>query len=145
VTFVKAYNLLASISWNPKKPSPIHYVIGKENGDLTSFAAYIMQLISSHWFEHGDVLILDNVAVHSGGDAGNVQDYLWDMVVDGRPLNILVIFLPTQSPELNPIELVFHILARHISSLGIAWLALAILLSFAKQPRFWMRHPMKPF
>ncbi len=132
--FREAYNLLAIISGNPSKPSPIHYVIGKENGNSTSFAAYIMQLISNRWFEHGDVLVLDNAAIHSGGDAGNVEDYLWDTVVDGRPLNVLVIFLPTRSPELNPIELVFHILARRI-----AWRARAIVPSFAKRPRFWMR------
>jgi hypothetical protein len=114
--FHEAYNLLAIISLNPTKPSPIHYVIGEENGNPPSFTAYIMELISSRWFEHGNALILDNAAIHLGGEAGNVKDYLWDTVVDGRPLNVLVIFLPTQSPELNPIELVFHILARHIRS-----------------------------
>jgi hypothetical protein len=98
--FREAYNLLAIISSNPTKPSPIHCVIGKDNGSSKSFTAYIMELISSLWFEHGDVLILDNSAIHSGGDAGNVKDYLWDMVVDERPLNVLVIFLPTRSPEL---------------------------------------------
>jgi hypothetical protein len=45
-----------------------------------------MQLISACWFEHGNVLILDNAAIHSGGDAGKVKDYLWDTVVDGTPL-----------------------------------------------------------
>jgi hypothetical protein len=110
--FPEAYN--AIISLNPKKPLPIHYIIGKENGNATSSVAYIMQLISCGWFEHGYVLILDKAVIHSGGDAGNVKDYLWDMVVDGRPLNVLVIFLPTQSPELNPIKLVFHILAHLI-------------------------------
>jgi hypothetical protein len=54
-----------------------------------------MQLISCHWLEHNNVLILDNAVIHSGGDASNVKDYLWDKVVDGRPLNVLVIFLPT--------------------------------------------------
>jgi hypothetical protein len=93
--FREAYNLLAIISSNPTKPSFIDYVIGKENGNSTSFAAYIMELISSGWFEHGDVLIMDNAAIHSGGDAGNVKDYLWDTVVDVRQLNVLVIFLPT--------------------------------------------------
>jgi hypothetical protein len=114
--FREAYNLLAIISANPKKGSPVHYVIGKENGNATSFTAYIMELISCRWFEHGDVLVLDNAAIHSGGDAGSVEDYLWDTIIDGRPLNVLVIFLPTRSPELNPIELVFHILARRIRS-----------------------------
>jgi hypothetical protein len=81
--FREAYNPLAIISSNPTKPLSIHYVIGKENGNSASFAAYIMELISSRWFEHGDVLILDNAAIHSGGDAGNVEDYVGDTVVDG--------------------------------------------------------------
>jgi hypothetical protein len=80
--FREAYNLLGIISSNPRKPLPIHYVIGKENGNLTLFAAYIMQPISSGWFKHGNVLILDNAAIHSGGDAGNVNYYLWDTVYD---------------------------------------------------------------
>jgi hypothetical protein len=37
--FCEAYNLLAIISSNPKKPSPIHYLIGKESGNLILFAA----------------------------------------------------------------------------------------------------------
>jgi len=114
--FREAYNLLAIISANPRKQKPVHYVIGKDNGNSTSFTAYIMELITCKWFEHGDVLVLDNAAIHSGGEAGSVEDYLWDTIIDGRPLNVLVIFLPTRSPELNPIELVFHILARRIRS-----------------------------
>jgi hypothetical protein len=79
--FHEAYNLLAIISLNPTKPSPIHYVIGEENGNPPSFTAYIMELISSRWFEHGNALILDNAAIHLGGEAGNVKDYLWDTVL----------------------------------------------------------------
>jgi hypothetical protein len=94
--FWEAYNLLAIISANPKKASPIHYVIGKENGNATSFTAYVMELISCRWFEHGDVLVLNNAAIHSGGDAaGSIEDYIWHTIIYGHPLNVLVIFLPT--------------------------------------------------
>jgi transposase len=44
------------------------------------------------------------------------EDLLWDTVIEGRALNVLSVFLPARSPELNPIELVFHILARRIQS-----------------------------
>jgi hypothetical protein len=55
-----------------------------------------MELISTRWFELGNVLVLDNAALCSGGDAGIVEDSLWDnKVVDGHPLNVLVLFLPT--------------------------------------------------
>jgi hypothetical protein len=59
---------------------------------------------------------MDNAAIHTGAEAEIVGDLLWDMVVDGRPLNELVVYLPARAPELNPIELVFHILARRIRS-----------------------------
>jgi hypothetical protein len=58
--FSEAYNLVAIISANPSKPSPIHYIIGNENGNSTSFAAYIMELILTCWFEHGNMLVLDD-------------------------------------------------------------------------------------
>jgi hypothetical protein len=74
--FQEAYNLLANISSNLKKPLPIHYVIGKENGNSTFFAAYIMQIISCCCFQHSNVFILDNAAIHSRGNAGYIQDYL---------------------------------------------------------------------
>jgi hypothetical protein len=41
---------------------------------------------------------------------------LWETIVDGHPLHILVLYLPTRSLELNPIEFVFHILAFWIHS-----------------------------
>jgi transposase len=71
---------------------------------------------AGHWFSHGDVLVLDNAAIHTGGSASHLADLLWDVEVDGSPLNVLVLPLPTCSPELNPIELVFHILARRLRS-----------------------------
>jgi hypothetical protein len=45
--FHEAYNLLAIISSDLAKPSLIYYFIGKENGNLMSFTAYIMELTSS--------------------------------------------------------------------------------------------------
>ena len=59
---------------------------------------------------------MDNAAIHTGGVAEIVPDILWSTVIDGRPLHVLVLYLPTRSPELNPIELIFHILARRIRS-----------------------------
>jgi hypothetical protein len=44
--FSKAYQLLAIISASPARPLPIHYVMGKENCNLASFAAYIVELNS---------------------------------------------------------------------------------------------------
>ena len=107
--FREAYNMIAIISANPVKPQPINYILGKENGTAAVFTAYIKQLIAYRWFEHGDILIMDNASIHTGAEASIVADLLWTVKLDVRPLHVLVVPLPTRSPELNPIELVFHI------------------------------------
>jgi hypothetical protein len=56
---------------------------------------------------HDKILVMDNAAIHTGAEAEIVEDLLWYMVVDGRPLNVLVVYLPARAPELNPIELIF--------------------------------------
>ena len=111
-----AYNMIAIISPNSNKVSPVHYILGEDNGNAACFTAYITLLITIGWFEHGDVLIMDNSAIHTGQASGIIKDLLWETVVNGRPLNCLVVPLPTRSPELNPIELVFHVLARRLRS-----------------------------
>jgi hypothetical protein len=110
--FREAYNLFAIILTNPDKPYPIDGMIGRDNGNPASFVAFIQYLISTRFFLHDKSFVMDNAAIHTGAEAEIAQDLLWDMVVDGRPLNVLVVYLPAGAPELNPIELVFHILAR---------------------------------
>lgn len=107
--FREAYNLITIISASPRKASPVAYTIGKENGNAAAFLlAFIEYLLSISWFERGDVLIMDNASIHTGQEADIVEDLLWET------MQVLVVFLPTRSPELNPIELIFHILSRRM-------------------------------
>jgi transposase len=108
--FRDAFNLFAIISASPRKASPVAYSIGRDNGNAASFLAFIEMLLANNWFERGDVLILDNASIHIGQEADIVEDLLWNA------MQVVVVFLPTRSPELNPIELVFHILSRRIRS-----------------------------
>ena len=103
--FRQAFNLISIIRLSGDEP-PMHYSIGEENGTAASFTAYIELLISINWFKPGDVLIMDNAAIHTGREASIVADILWEFA------QVVVVPLPTRSPELNPIELIFHILAR---------------------------------
>jgi transposase len=112
--FRDTYNILAAISANPEKQTPVEYAIGKENGTAASFLAFIEYLIVKNWFRHNEVLIMDNAAIHAQGAAEIVEELLWSTEIDGRPLHVLVLYLPTRSPELNPIELIFHVLARRL-------------------------------
>jgi transposase len=114
--FREAYNLFAIISTNPHKPYPVDYMIGRENGNAASFVAFIEYLIWTRFFAHDEILVMDNAAVHTGAEAAMVKDLLWDIIVNGEPLHVLVVYLPARAPELNPIELVFHILAHRIRS-----------------------------
>ena len=59
---------------------------------------------------------MDNARIHTAGEAECVEYYLWNTVIDGRPLHVKIVFLPTRCPELNPIEFMFHLLADRIRS-----------------------------
>ena len=101
---------MAIISGNPRKPKPVAYTIGRNNGTAASFLAFITFLLENQWFEPWDILIMDNAAIHTGGEAEIVRDLLW------YSRRVLVVYLPTRAPELNPIEQIFHILCRRIRS-----------------------------
>ena len=91
----------------------MHAVLEKKR-DLEGFMEFMSNLVLSGWLQHHDVIILDNVAIHTGGASRRLDDFLWDTIVGEAPLQITVLWLPARSPELNPIELVFHILAKRI-------------------------------
>jgi transposase len=71
-------------------------------------------MVETGWLVHDDFLVMDNAAVHTSGEARNLEEWFWDFIVEGRPWHFLVIYLPTRSPELNPIELIFHIFSTRI-------------------------------
>ena len=108
--------MIAIISANPTKPRLADFVLSTDNGTAALVTAYIKRLIAQQWFKRGNVLIMDNAAIHTGAEASIVADLLWTVKIDGEPLNVSVVPLPTRSPELNPIELVFHILACPLRS-----------------------------
>jgi hypothetical protein len=114
--FRQSYNIFAVISGNPTKPRPIEYRIDQENGSSSTFLLFITALIVSGFFKHEEILVMDNARIHTGGEASGVEALLWETPIDGRPLHVLVVYLPTRSPELNPIEFVFHILTARIRS-----------------------------
>jgi hypothetical protein len=57
---------------------------------------------------------MDNAAIGRGAEAAIIKDLLWDIVVDGEPLHVLMVYLPARALELNPIEPVFHIMVCRI-------------------------------
>ena len=59
-----------------------------------------------------EVLVLDNKAVYYVAAARELEDFLWNIHIDKIQLQVLVLYLSIRAPELNPIQLMFHILVR---------------------------------
>jgi hypothetical protein len=114
--FRNAHNIFAVVSGSPNKLRSMDYHITKENGNATNFVAFIKQLIIGGFFEHHEILVMDNARIHTAGEADCVEYHLWNTPIDGRPLHVKVVYLPTRCPELNPIEFMFHLLSNRIRS-----------------------------
>ena len=90
--------------------------INKKTIDAEYFIVLILEMVQDSFLLPKEVLIPDNAAVHCGGAVQELDNFLWNRKVDRVQLQILVLFLPTRAPELNPIELIFHILAKRLKS-----------------------------
>ena len=74
----------------------------------------------SGWLSRDDILVCDNATLHEKGYKTDLADFLWETTgKDGRPLNILLFPLPTRSPELNPIELIWYTLFMRMKAVDI--------------------------
>ena len=74
----------------------------------------------SGWLSHDDILVCDNATLHEKGYNTDLADFLWETTgKDGRPLNILLFPLPTRSPELKPIELIWHTLVMRMKAVDM--------------------------
>ena len=58
-----------------------------------------------------DTLVLDNATIHCKGASRDLDEWLWE------EHNILLLYLPTRSPELNPIELLWNVLIQRMKRL----------------------------
>ena len=59
------------------------------------------------------MLVLDNAPWHRSDECSYLEELLWTVPgLDGEPMNILIVFLPSYAPELNPIEQTWHIMLK---------------------------------
>ena len=87
---------------------PVWYKIRKETNDAEQFRRDIEDAIATGFLLSGDVIVLDNATIHTGRENYILVDWLW------RYFGIFVLFLPTRTPEWNPIELVWNTLVQRL-------------------------------
>lgn len=129
------------------RTNPVWYRIHKETNDSEQFRYDIEGAVAGGFLLPGDVLVLDNVAYHSGKDNYILADWLW------KDHGVFVLFLPARTPEWNPIELLWAHLVMKLRTydlkklrrrMGIdasAWAAKDILdkVSHGKIARYYRR------
>ena len=94
---------------------PISNFLGQENHDSFAFRFFVEDAIVTGWLKRGDIIVCDNSRIHEGGFNVDLSEFLWDVLgSDGEPLRILLLPLPTRSPELNPIELLWNTLVMQL-------------------------------
>lgn len=92
--------LLTSLSIAPV-PVHVHMRRDARANDQIDFLLFVVDCVASGLLQRGDVLVMDNAAIHKGADI------LHTLHTVLHAAGITLWFLPTYSPELNPCEFVF--------------------------------------
>ena len=79
-----------------------------ESNTQFDYLNFIVYLIQNKYLVQGDILVVDNASVHGGKETSDMLETLL------RLAGVIVVYLPTYSPELNPCELVFMKVKRYI-------------------------------
>ena len=111
--FTNRYTLIGFCSIDPRTP-PVWCSIHENTNDADRFAIELEYCIQSGFILAGDVLVLDNAAIHTGGENSILEDYLW------RTYGIFLLFLPPRAPEWNPTELVWRELTNNMKKVSLA-------------------------
>ena len=65
--FRERYTIVGFCGIDPRV-SPVRYGISLNTNDASSFSGQILVAIHSGWLVRGDILVLDNAAIHCGGE-----------------------------------------------------------------------------
>jgi len=110
--FRNTYTIIGFCGVDPSTV-PFFFNINQFTNDSEAFAIAVEEAIKAGFLKAGDILVMDNAAIHVGGENDVLEDFLWDY------FGIHVLMLPTRSPELNPIELLWHILVQRLKSINL--------------------------
>jgi len=91
----------------------LHYRIHDEPNNAELFAIKIEWALTRGFLKGGDVLVLDNAAIHTGRENRELEDWLW------TGYGVFLLYLPTQTPEWNLQELVWWHLVQRLKTYPI--------------------------
>ena len=83
------------------RTTPVFNFIHDGTNDADSFSDTLIKGISVGFFFEWDIIVLDNASIHGGGGNKHLVEWCWET------FRILILFLPTRAPELNPEEMVW--------------------------------------
>jgi hypothetical protein len=117
--FRNAHNLICLMSLNDESDNPaLFYSLGEDNGTALSFVALVMHACQCGFFSPWDIFVIDNARIHDCFETDDLADLLWNFPGEGgEALRVLLVYLPTRSPELNPIELIFNTFVKRLKKL----------------------------
>ena len=80
----------------------------RETNTALHFLHFVVSCLGRGHIRGGDVLVLDNASIHSGQGVRRAVVTIFDF------LGVRLIYLPTYSPELNPVELLWALVKREM-------------------------------
>jgi transposase len=93
---------------------PFDYILHEGTNDAAIFSDVILMMVADKTLVRGNVLVMDNAAIHHYHESSALDDVLWD------EFEIAIIFLPTRAPELNPIELLWNIMVWRMKIIDLS-------------------------
>lgn len=89
-----------------KDTPALYWRIHNGHNDSDEFSYDIECACIMGYLRPGDVLVLDNAAIHTGKYNKYLEDFVW------TEFGVFILFLPTRTPEWNPQELVWRVMVQ---------------------------------
>jgi transposase len=102
-----AYSIIGFCGFD-MRTAPFFYHIGEQTNDSAAFGEAVDDAIAHGFLRKDDVLIMDNATIHMFKENEVLEEYLWEAH------GIFMLTLPTRSPEMNPIELLWNTLVMRM-------------------------------
>jgi uncharacterized membrane protein YuzA (DUF378 family) len=110
--FRNTYTIIGLCGVDTSTP-PFFFNLNQFTNDSEAFSIAVEEAIIAGFLKSGDILVMDNAAIHVFGENDVLVDFLWEN------FGIHMLMLPTCSPELNPIELLWQILVQRLKSINL--------------------------